>query len=224
MKVINFWPVPILLFFTSCSFQPSANEEQHKTEFALHKMRTDIEELKQDLNSNQMELNILEGKILNQDNSLSSIKEKTLDSWQDRLEKFQQTIAGLDKRMHAMEKKQEKITESVNELTRHANETTTALSQYKSRIAELENLISFQNDRIKEVTSLRQSLETMANQEKNSPETQKYRVQKGDTLKKIAKAMKTTPEELKDLNRLSDDMIYVDQEILIPKIGPDASE
>jgi len=213
MKKRSNWKfASLILMLSSCSFQSTPNDEQ-KVEFAMHKMRTDIEELKQDINSNQIELNILEGKILNQDNSLTAIKEKTLDSQQERLEKFQQLIGSIEKKMRQIEYKQEKMLDDIHELTRHANDTTTALSQYKTRISELENLISYQNEQIKEVTSVRTHLSELASD--NS--FKKYRVQKGDTLKKIAKNANTTLEQLKTINHLPDDRIYVDQELFLPE-------
>ncbi len=205
-----------LFLCSSCAFHSAGDDNQHKTEFAINKMRTDIEELKQDFNSNQMELNILEGKILSQDTSLTQMKEKTLDSWQNRLEKYQQVIASMEKKLEGIEKKHEKISREIYELTRHANDTTTALSQYKARIADLENLLAYQNDRLKEVASLRTTLENWAQKENFDGQLKRYKVQKGDTLKKIAKNLGTTPERLKELNQLTDDTIYAEQEILLP--------
>ena len=46
-------------------------------------------------------------------------------------------------------------------------------------------------------------------------EASPYTVQKGDTLTKIAKAHNTTTQQLKQLNRLTDDLIYINQKLVV---------
>lgn len=198
----------------SC-FQSSFNNQQNSLEFSLHKIQTEIEELKQDLNTHQMELNILEGKFLNQDNILASIREEILEKEQKQCNDIQLRLELCEKKIHFFEQQKDKLVNELKELNLHARSTTTALSQYKSKISELEVFI---NEKLKEFTSIRHELKVISEPlSLVNPKT--YRVQKGDTLKKIAKVMNISLEELKEVNHLQGDTIYIEQELIIPKIN-----
>lgn len=198
----------------SC-FQSSFNSQQNPLEFSLHKVQTEIEELKQDLNTHQMELNILEGKFLNQDNILASIREDISEKEQKQCNDIQHRLDLCEKKIRFFEKQKDKLVHELKELNIHAHSTTTALSQYKSRISELEVFI---NEKLKEFTSIRHELKVIS-EPLSLVSQKKYRVQKGDTLKKIAKTMNISLEELKEVNHLQGDTIYIEQELIIPKIN-----
>lgn len=198
----------------SC-FQSSFNNQQNPLEFSLHKIQTEIEELKQDLNTHQMELNILEGKFLNQDNILASIREEISEKEQKQCNDIQLRLELCEKKIHFFEQQKDKLVNELKELNLHARSTTTALSQYKSKISELEVFI---NEKLKEFTSIRHELKVIS-EPLSLVNPKKYRVQKGDTLKKIAKAMNISLEELKEVNHLQGDTIYIEQELIIPKIN-----
>jgi LysM repeat protein len=44
-----------------------------------------------------------------------------------------------------------------------------------------------------------------------------YRVKAGDSIEKIARQFGTTPEQIKKINQLHNDLILVGQEIRVPK-------
>lgn len=198
----------------SC-FQSSFNSQQNPLEFSLHKVQTEIEELKQDLNTHQMELNILEGKFLNQDNILAAVREEISEKEQKQCNDIQHRLDLCEKKIRFFEQQKDKLVNELKELNIHAHSTTTALSQYKSRISELEVFI---NEKLKEFTSIRHELKVIS-EPLSLVSQKKYRVQKGDTLKKIAKAMNISLEELKEVNHLQGDTIYIEQELIIPKIN-----
>lgn len=198
----------------SC-FQSSFNSQQNPLEFSLHKVQTEIEELKQDLNTHQIELNILEGKFLNQDNILASIREEMTEKEQKQFNDITHRLDLCEKKILSFWKQKDKLFNELKELNLHAHSTTTALSQYKSRISELETLI---NEKLKEFTSIRHELKVIS-EPLSLAVPKKYRVQKGDTLKKIAKTMNISLDELKEINHLQGDTIYIEQELVIPKIN-----
>lgn len=198
----------------SC-FQSSFNSQQNPLEFSLHKVQTELEELKQDLNTHQMELNILEGKFLNQDNILASIREEMTEKEQKQFNDITHRLDLCEKKILSFWQQKDKLFHELKELNLHAHSTTTALSQYKSRISELELLI---NEKLKEFTSIRHELKVISDP-LSLVTPKKYRVQKGDTLKKIAKTMNISLDELKEVNRLQGDTIYIEQELVIPKIN-----
>lgn len=215
MKYVNYMTIIVICVLLPSCFQSSFNSQQNPLEFSLHKLQTEIEELKQDLNTHQMELNILEGKFLNQDNILASIREEMTEKEQHQFNDIKNRLSLCEKKILSYQQQKDKLFNELKELNLHAHSTTTALSQYKSRISELEVLI---NEKLKEFTSIRHELEVIS-EPLSLVASKKYRVQKGDTLKKIAKAMNISLEELKQVNHLQGDTIYIEQELIIPKIN-----
>lgn len=202
------------LCLTGCSWQ-SPREEKHKTELTLHKIRTEIEDLKHDLNTSDIELHILEGKLIDQEDTLSAIKEIINTSQEGKIDDLQKVISSLNKKISSLENQQEEILKDLKQLSTHANETTTALSQYKDKIGEMERSIGFQNKQFDEISKLKKNLSLIV-KSLESPPT-KYTVKDGDSLEKISKHFSVRIEEIKKLNNLKDDLILSGQEILIPK-------
>jgi len=215
MKLFSFLPLFLILFlFAGCSaINSSPKEERAKTEMALRKMRTDLDEVKHDLNSNQMELHILEGKVLNQDTSLASLKEQTLDQQQAKIHSAVSLLSGLEKKTSHLEKKIDDALSDIRKLTLHANETTTALTQYQDKINEVEKHIVQQNLKLGEVSAIKNTIKELL---KSTTQTFTYTVKNGDTLERIAKTYSTSVETLKRINKVQDDVIYPGQELLIP--------
>ena len=210
--------VAIGVLLSGCSFN-SPKEDRHKMELSLHKMRTELEDLKHDLNTSDIELHILEGKILDQEESLSLVKQLINESQAGKLDELQKLMSTLSKKLHTLEKKQDQIAADIRQLGSHANDTTTALSQYKDKICEMEKSILFQNKKFEELSKLKETLGTIIKEGMNlkSDEYEHYVIKEGDSLKKISRIYATPVEEIKRLNKLKDDLIMTGQEIKIPK-------
>ncbi len=205
-----------LSFLTGCSWQ-SPREEKHKTELTLHKIRTEIEDLKHDLNTSDIELHILEGKLIDQEDTLSSVKELINTSQEGKIDELQKLISSLNKKISSLEDRQEEVLNDIKKLSTHANETTTALSQYKDKIGEMERSIGFQNTKFDEISKLKKNLSLIVKTLQTS--SKKYTIKEGDSLEKISKSFEVSVEELKKTNNLKDDLIITGQEILIPKVN-----
>ncbi|MCH9630130.1 MAG: hypothetical protein S4CHLAM37_01230 [Chlamydiia bacterium] len=186
---------------------------------SMHRMRTELEDLKHDLNTSDIELHILEGKILDQEESLTTMKQLINESQAGKLDDLQKLISTLNKKFSSLEKKQDEILSDIRQLGSHANETTTALSQYKDKICEMEKSILFQNKKFEELAKLKRNLgEIIQETAKSSTrEFDSYTIKEGDSLKRISRNFSVSVEELKKVNKLKDDLIMTGQEILIPK-------
>jgi LysM repeat protein len=214
-----FSTLPILivaLFVTGCSGITSSREERHKTELTLHKMRTEVEDLKHDLNTSDIELHILEGKLIDQEETIGMLKEHLMESHTGKIEGLEQLLQTFNKKITALEKKQEELISDLRQLSTHANETTTALAQYKDKICEMEKTILFQNKKFEEIAKLKKTLENFS-QEISKQELVSYTVKEGDSLQKISKNHSITVEELKKINHLKDDLIFSGQTLLVPR-------
>jgi LysM repeat protein len=205
-----------LLSLSSCTSLSSPKDERQKTEISLHKIRTEVEDLKHDLNTSDIELHILEGKLIDQEETIALLKEQLLTSQNGKLTDLEQTALNLQKKLASFEKKQEEVLADIRQLGSHANDTTTALSQYKDKICEMEKSILSQNKKFDEIGKIKKALETLS-LDLSKQEMIQYTIKEGDSLQKIAKQFTVSVEELKKINHLKDDLIFSGQAILIPK-------
>jgi septal ring factor EnvC (AmiA/AmiB activator) len=67
--------LPLMAICSACtSINSSSKGEKQQVEISLHKVRADLEESKHDINTQQMQLSILEGKLARVDDLIHSIK------------------------------------------------------------------------------------------------------------------------------------------------------
>ena len=201
--------------FSSCTSWNSSREETHKTEITLHKIRTEVEDLKHDLNTSDIELHILEGKLLDQEEIIHSLKEQLADGQNNKVEELHYALLNFNKKIAALEKKQDEVNADIKHLVSHANDTTTALSQYKDKIYEIEKHVISQNKKFDEVAKVKKTLENLSSEQKNELIT--YVIREGDSLQKISKQFSVSIEDLKKINHLKDDLIFSGQNLHIPK-------
>ena len=113
-------------------------------EMTLHKTRADLEEAKHDLHTLKMELSILEGKMVNHEDQMASIKKETFDLHQTKLENCHVQILGLERKFTLLETKQEEIFLGFQKIASVSNEMSKALAQGKEKINELERSLATQ--------------------------------------------------------------------------------
>ena len=95
--------------FTACtSLNSSPKEEKHQMELSLHKVRTELEDVKHNLNSYEIEHHVLEGKLSEQEEIISALKKQISEINQDKLESLQEEIVNIEKKCQQFLKKQEK--------------------------------------------------------------------------------------------------------------------
>jgi len=189
-------------------------------ELTLHEVQTNIDDLRHDLNCLQTELQIQDGKMKHQDQSIAALKHQYLEKQQSELEACVKLLSAMEGKINNFNYKQEMAEKDLRQLSGHANDTASALSQYKERINELEKEILQQKRRFEEVAKLRNTLESVAKTIRaattGSGPFFTYKVKSGDSLEKIAKVHKTSVEALKNINKLDNDLIVIGQELKIP--------
>ena len=205
--------LPLLLYGCS-SINSSSRDEKQQLELSLHKVRTDVEDIKHDLNTYEIEHHVLEGKQIDQEQLIISLKNQVSDLKQGKLETFTNELQNLDRKITQFSKNQEKILSDIRQLSTHANETTTALAQYKEKIALFEKSMIAHNQQIQEVIKLREGLAKLT----TSDPSRNYIVKAGDSLEKIARHYQVSVDQIKKLNNLTSDLIVVGQEISIPNL------
>ena len=204
------------LIFTSCSMGPSHKSDKHQMEMTVNKLRTDLEDMKHDLNSYEIEHHILEGKVIDQEAAIISLKEGVFDEQGAKIAKLKELLTQTEKLLHSVKNKQSSLQQDLRELVAQAKDTTAALSQYKEKFSHFEKSISSQNVRFEEFSDLRSRLDkilvSLTKEVKNT-----YVVKVGDTLEKIANRSHTTVDRIKKINHLTSDTILVGQELSLPE-------
>lgn len=210
MKKLSFFLLPLVI--AGCGSLNSSRGEKHQMELSLHKVRTEVEEIKHDLNTYEIEHHVLEGKLIDQEQTIQALRQQIAELKSGNLDSFLQEIQTLEKKLQQVSKRQEKIVIDIRQLSSHANDTTTALSQYKEKIAAFEKAIHGQNSQLKEIAKIKEGITKLAEAENNKI----YTVQPGDSLEKIARQHHTTVEKIKQLNQMESDLIVVDQKLYLP--------
>ena len=124
--------IALTLFLASCTTQTAGpKSEKYQMEMTLHKTRADLEEAKHDLHTLKMELSILEGKMVNHEDQMASIKKDTFDLHQTKLENCYGQILGLDRKFSDLESKQQEIALQLQKVAAITTEMSKALAQGK---------------------------------------------------------------------------------------------
>ena len=123
---------PLALLLVSCATQKVAQEDQSKADIAIVQVRAELDDIKHDLNSYEIEHHILEGKVTDLESTLQEHGEVL------KLEELHSELERLDKQIKVLGKKQNEVVADIRQLTQHANETTLALSQYKEKLSLLD--------------------------------------------------------------------------------------
>src|SRR3990167_9933637 len=91
--------VSLLTFIASCTpMKSSPKEEKHQMELTLHEVQTNVDDLRHDVNCFHTEMQILDGKIKHQEDTLQNLK-------QQHLEKIQTKLDNLSKQLTTIENK-----------------------------------------------------------------------------------------------------------------------
>jgi LysM repeat protein len=206
--------LPLMAICSACtSINSSSKGEKQQVEISLHKVRADLEESKHDINTQQMQLSILEGKLARVDDLIHSIKIESSEKQKSTLEELAYHLTQIEKRLEKFEEKQKEVLGDLTQLASHANHTSKVLGQYKDKIKELEHNLTVHSEILTQVNQLKKHFK----EEKDvSHNTETIIVKSGDSLQRIARQHSSSVEELRRLNNLKDDLIMVGQELIVP--------
>lgn len=196
---------------SSCSMMGSSpKEEKHQLELTLHRIRTDLEEIKHDMTSYQMQLQIIEGKIAAGDDLIATMKERFHETQKSSWNQLEYQISLMEKKSKNLEAQHEELVSQLLGLQHYATDTTKALGQYKDKLKDLEKIIASNQETIEQIKHKKSS------PSKSDRPLKTYVVRPGDSLEKIAKLHETSIDEIKKINQLSHDLIIVGQELVVP--------
>lgn len=160
MKKEPLYKICIAFLLAGCgSVGITPKSEKYQAEMTLQKTRADIEEIKHDLHSQMMELSILKGKALNQEDLVTSLKKDTFDLHQNKLDHYASQITTLEKKISLLEKRNEEIHSQLQLLVQTSNETHKALAQSKEKLNEMERTMAGQSKSLNEMTRLKKTVD-----------------------------------------------------------------
>lgn len=177
----------IIFLLLLCSCGSYMQEKSSNTSAALHEIRIELADIKHDLHSHKVELEILEEKAI-------AAKDPAL----------KEPLHALERRLTQIEKSQEKLVADLRQIVNGLQEAQKALAAHDEKLAEVVKLRST-------LSSISQAMKQEA-----SPPCKNYRVQSGDSLEKIARKHHITIEALKRENGLTKDTIFAGQELRLP--------
>lgn len=219
-KSIAFLTIPYLL--ASCGPTSVASKtDKYQMEMTLHKTRADLEELKHDLHTQKMEVSIIEGKLVNQEDFVATLKKETFDLHQTKLDQFTGQIGNLEKKLASFEKTQDEILQAQTKLVQLSHELHKAIAQSKDRINEMERIIALQSKSANEMAKLKKNVEKVASLVEGGKQAitiEPYTVKSGETLEEIAKNFDTSSSALLKINKLDSEKIIPGQELLVPSL------
>lgn len=219
MKTLSLFLGLFLLFFTSCSNQLAAlRGEKNYHDLALDELRIEVADIKHTLHTQQMEMSLLEDKIREKDQALSSLTREMSGKKSLKTEQLFEEIVSLQKKLSYVEKMQEKVAGDIKQLNNHANQTASTFSQYRDKIYEMQKELDTVSHKINDVAKLKSTLSNLSKtlNTKSSSSVITYKVKSGDSLGKIANDHRISVEALKKYNDLDNDRIYVGKELKIP--------
>src|SRR5690606_23699884 len=132
-----------------CSpLRTSEHDERHQFELRLHEVQTNLDDFRHDINCLQTELQILDGRLHYYETALSTLKQQDLEKQNEQIEKLAKLLTKLEEKANQGEKVEISQRETLKNLSHHANETTACLTQFRSRIQEMEKIVSSQKEKL----------------------------------------------------------------------------
>ena len=204
---------PLFALFASCSnLVVSQRSDKQQMEFSVQKLKNEIEDLKHEMKAYQIEVGILEGRILNHDEDLSYLHAQDHPGKIGGRSLDNATLK--EKKILEIERTLDHLIKRFDRIDIESKEIAKAVGLYKQKFQEVEKFFQSQNESVQELGRIKKSIKEIREE---ANEIAFYRVKAGDSIEKIARLFGTTPEQIKKINQLHNDLILVGQEIRVPK-------
>lgn len=192
-----------------------ALSEQDKS--IIRKMYSTIEMMKHELGNHEAELQTFTQKLENMEDAIEDIQRQLGESLERTQKKLSGTSSTFDTKISSQESTLKGLATDLQTLKSHANTSSSTLDSYERQITHLESVIAEQNKNLDDLKSaMKHMMGALGGDETTIDGYQTYQVKSGDSLGLIAQRNGTTIREIKELNNLKKDTIFIGQKLKIP--------
>ncbi len=202
-----------MALLTSCLEGPDLAYDEAVLEeeraFLFDDLQTEVADSRNAQRVMRKEMEILEARLKQQEEAIDNVAVAIG-------EKLEGDLTGIEVALAALQQRQGQITADLRELAQSHGEQSLQLGQARAQIVALQGGLESNVDQFRKALDAQLALIQHQSKERKATTGVTYKVKVGDSLEKIAKAHKTSPEEIKKVNQLITDLIYPDQELKIP--------
>ncbi len=209
--------LPILVTGCGMATTSSGHPQDSSMTIAMRDVSANIDELKHDVKSLKVDIQILEGKTQSQESITTGIRRQVSEAVQSDQDAMKAKLVVLERKLDTIDKTTDSLVADVRQLKTHANDSTSSLGQFKIKMSSLEQDLNAKIGSLKSaIETLTQALQARDPSSSSGSSTSSYRVKSGDSLERIARANQTTVDAIKSLNGLKSSKIVAGQELKLP--------
>lgn len=200
----------LALPLSSCSASKHAKAQEMQADLALREMRSQLDEQKYQMSRYEVELQVVEGKADSQTSLINTLRQElaSLGSSNDTF--IDKTLASYEKRLEKLETMELNLQADLDHLKEHTNEVLSSLAQYKTKIDFTEQKTL---DQSRYIDHIKASLETLMDNYNAETTIESYVVVMGDTIETVASEHNLSVEKIKQLNHLNSDLLVAGQKL-----------
>ena len=195
--------IALLLVTTACTTQRVAYQDEVNQQHQILRdaVRTELADAARQNKSVDAQLHILEERLAAQEGALERVSQQVREG-------VRAELTGIVDQLNALQQRQGQVLADMRKLASDADAKGQAIARGRDEVTKLRQDVG------KQIQSCKAALESVVafTQQGN----QSYRVQRGDSLDKIAHRHGTSVDELKRLNGLTGDTIFPNQELRLP--------
>ncbi len=203
-----------------CSLFAQPGSPPFYSDRVIDQLRLEISDLKHELHTAKVEMNILEERVAKHDAAVSSLKNPAPSKEATSVSALTFQISALEKKTGQLESLLERMTTDLRTLSKEVvgrmQTLETELAAHERKFDEVVKLKATLTS-ISKAIGVNSSVSSTAAASTSSGRT--YRVKAGDSLEKIARREHVSMDAIKKLNRLGSDKIVIGQELVLPDEG-----
>jgi LysM repeat protein len=220
---LNFTPsrkmkkfLPLVLFLGGCgSHLANLGETHRQRDLAFDEMRIELGDLRHAVQAQRTDLALLQERLQDQETLFEQTSKNKI-----HVEPLMARLSSLEKKLPLLEKQHERIINDMTLLKKLYEQSGTNVHNIQEKLSSLQLQIDQCSSRLSDIQQLKSTLtqvsRAIGDKTNSTPSSnRRYRVKAGDNLDKIAKQQHISVSEIKRLNNLQSDKIFVGQELVL---------